>query len=579
MPSSPASGPLDRFFESYFRLRPVNATFTGMHDHDHALPDWSPDGLEDAVSEMEGLRATLRGVAATHPGVVDDIERADLELAERFLTIQLEEHHSSHFQRGNPALYSGEAIFGVLAVMIAAKLPAFRRAGLMEQRLRAIPDLFAQGRRSLDRPRIPVLWIERALVECGAAQELFRHGLGSWCAALDLPGDAADRLGDAATPALSAFHDWAVWLRTLEPDDPYRSGCGADLFDLLLERGHWCSRPRTELLAQARTELVEADERLDRMARSIAHGGWPDIAQRLAVHHPSPDGYFQAFSDTWNACRDRATERDLVTWPDCPLRFLPLPTWARRAAPRLYFLNYRSPPPIGPPVVVDYFVPPVDGDVPPPDVERSLRAANYAVIKLNHVVHHGAIGHHLQNAHASRAASRIGRIAAVDCASRIGMFSGGTLAEGWACYAVDLMEQVGFLTDLEAVAQQHGRVRQLARAIVDIELHQATMSDADARRFYRDRAGMSAEAAAKEVTRNTMFPGSAVMYWLGTQAVHRLRGEREAAEGRAFSLRVFHDRFLGYGALPVFLIAQLMSRDRTTPASQMGRPAPATHDR
>ena len=25
---------LDRFFDSYYRLRPVNATFTGVHDFD-----------------------------------------------------------------------------------------------------------------------------------------------------------------------------------------------------------------------------------------------------------------------------------------------------------------------------------------------------------------------------------------------------------------------------------------------------------------------------------------------------------------------------------------------------------------
>ena len=35
---------LGAFLDSYYRLRPVNATFTGIHDHDHRLPDWSPDG-------------------------------------------------------------------------------------------------------------------------------------------------------------------------------------------------------------------------------------------------------------------------------------------------------------------------------------------------------------------------------------------------------------------------------------------------------------------------------------------------------------------------------------------------------
>ena len=50
---------LDAFFESYYRLRPVNATFTGVHDYDHRLPDWSPDGLASALDEMRALRTSL----------------------------------------------------------------------------------------------------------------------------------------------------------------------------------------------------------------------------------------------------------------------------------------------------------------------------------------------------------------------------------------------------------------------------------------------------------------------------------------------------------------------------------------
>ena len=48
---------LDAFFESYYRLRPVNATFTGVHEHDHRLPDWSPEGL--AAARRRDARAAL----------------------------------------------------------------------------------------------------------------------------------------------------------------------------------------------------------------------------------------------------------------------------------------------------------------------------------------------------------------------------------------------------------------------------------------------------------------------------------------------------------------------------------------
>src|SRR3954470_18494256 len=134
------------------------------------------------------------------------------------------------------------------------------------------------------------------------------------------------------------------------------------------------------------------------------------------------------------------------------------------------------------------------------------------------------------------------------------MFLGGTMAEGWACYATDLMDQIGFLTADESLAQQHTRARLAARAVVDLGLHDGSLSFADAVAVYRDRIGMSADAARGEVCKNSMWPGTALMYWLGTETLHRLRATRERVEGSAFSLRRFHDRVLSFGSIPVPLL-------------------------
>ena len=53
----------------------------------------------------------------------------------------------------------------------------------------------------------------------------------------------------------------------------------------------------------------------------------------------------------------------------------------------------------------------------------------------------------------------VGQVAAVDSASRIAMLCGGTLAEGWACYATDLAEEFGFLTPAESFGQHAARLR------------------------------------------------------------------------------------------------------------------------
>ena len=259
----------------------------------------------------------------------------------------------------------------------------------------------------------------------------------------------------------------------------------------------------------------------------------------------------------WDACRDLSEHNKLVTWPDAPIRYVPIPPHTRDAAPYLDYLFYRSPSPFDRLPVHDYVVTPVEQDMAVDEQVRRLRATNTSVIKLNHVVHHGAIGHHVQNHHAYDGASQIGRVAAVDCASRIGMFLGGSMAEGWARYATDLMDEVGFLTPEESLSQQHTRCRLLARAVVDLGLHTGALGIDDAITIYRDRIGLSQDAAAAEACKNSMFPGTALMYWLGTDGLHRLRRERERSEGSAFSLKRFHDRSLSFGSIPVPLLAEL----------------------
>jgi uncharacterized protein (DUF885 family) len=61
--------------------------------------------------------------------------------------------------------------------------------------------------------------------------------------------------------------------------------------------------------------------------------------------------------------------------------------------------------------------------------------------------------------------------------------------------------------------------------------------------------------------KNSMFPGAAVMYWLGTRDLHALRRACQARERQAFTLKSFHDRVLSYGAIPVPLIARLMTTE------------------
>ena len=541
---------LGPFFESYYRLRPVNATFTGIHQHDDRLPDWSPDALAAAADEMRSLRASLAAVA-TNATSLRDLALRDRALAISFLDVQIAESESPHFQRGNPSLALGEAVFGIVSLITRPFAPAAQRAGSLEARLGALPGFLAGARRSIVHG-VPDQWRAKCLHECDGAARLLRDGVARWLAIESLDGESVLRACEKASQAVA---DYRQWLTNDVPAAPAaRISVGPELFDLLMDRGHHCARSSASLAGDVSDKLDETLAELDRRARLAAPGGYAEIQARLADAHPGVADYLATYQQIWDDCRTASSRADLVTWPASPIRYVPIPPQTRDAAPFLYYLFYRSPAPFDRLPVHDYVVTPVDEDMAPEEQQRRLRAANTSVIKLNHVVHHGAIGHHVQNYYAYRGASEIGRVAAVDCASRIGMFLGGTMAEGWACYATDLMDEIGFLTPDESLAQLQTRARLLARAVVDLGLHTGALTFDEAVGVYRDRVGMSAEAARGEVCKNSMFPATAIMYWLGTDGLHRLRRARERADATSFSLRRFHDRLLSFGSIPVALL-------------------------
>ena len=171
------------FFASYYRLRPVNATFTGVHDYDDRLPDWSPDGLAAAVDEMRTLRASLVATRGQPPGSqldqLRDVRARDRELAVAFLDIQIAELEGSHFQRRNPSLAVGEAAFAVISLMTRPFAGVTARATAAAARLAAMLLMRATDA-MLSVPRLPLLMIVSAFLQPSVALLVILIGGTGW---------------------------------------------------------------------------------------------------------------------------------------------------------------------------------------------------------------------------------------------------------------------------------------------------------------------------------------------------------------------------------------------------------------
>lgn len=547
---------LDRFFETYYRRNPVNATFIGVHGYDDRLPDCSEAGLVDALADQQRLLAELAELPDEH---LTTAERIDRELASGALEIASWELRSSHFPRGDPGYATGEAAFGLLSLFLRDFAPMQERVTSAIARLDQLPLLLAQSRALI--PNAPLAWTEHAIRDCDGLLMFLTDGVDRLIAThpeLGTDGEQFQRAAERALGAVEGHRDYlADRLSARTREDV---ACGEEALDLLLRRGHFLPGDAATLERDAEDRLAEAEARLGELADSLHEPDWRRALVKLVAIHPSAEHYYARYQEIWDAHQAAAIEHHVLSWPDYPIRYVPRPDWVRSAAPYLYFLFYRAPAAFDPVPVVDYLVEPLEPEMPPAVQERLLQSTNDSVITLNHVIHHGGIGHHVQNWHAYRSASRIGQIAAVDCASRIALFCGGTMAEGWACYATGLMEEIGFLTPLEQLSEQYSRVRMAARAIVDLRLHTGRLSLSEAASFYQEHTAMSPQAAGAEAVKNSRFPGTGLMYLAGTDQIRDLRRELEVREGAAFDLAAFHDRFLSYGSIPVALAAREMLR-------------------
>jgi hypothetical protein len=549
---------LDDFFDHFYRRRPVTATFTGIHDHDHALPDFSPEAVQAARDEMSAMRRALAedGYGVLHS---DEVRRRDWAaidgaLADSVLEVRLCEDES-HRVRGNPSIAIGEALFSLIA-LAGSNDPSgvTARVEAAVSRLKAFPAFLHGARRTLGDGDMLAAWRDRAMRESEGGLLLLAD-LAGWPVAGGAPVALCREFQQAAEHA-SAAVEWFRSYLSARPEAPAtRYAAGHGLLATLVRRGHWCDVPIDRLQHEARAAL---ERETFHLRDALGGEAWTEVAARLSATHPDTDDILHAVRLSWNECRELASGE--VTWPDEPLPYRPTPEWARRAAPYLYYLPYRSPAPFEKTVGrYDVLLP----DATDPSAQDAFaRNWNRSAIKLNHVAHHGGLGHHVQNWHAARSPSRIGQVAAVDTASRIAMFCGGTMAEGWACYATEIMESLGFLTPDERIAEQHTRVRLMVRAVVDLELHTGRMSFSEAVQFHVDAAHLSPTAAHGEVTKCSMFPGTAMMYWLGLRDLWRLRSAEEASRGSAFSAKSFHDELLGFGSIPVPLAAKLMAAAR-----------------
>jgi len=133
--------------------------------------------------------------------------------------------------------------------------------------------------------------------------------------------------------------------------------------------------------------------------------------------------------------------------------------------------------------------------------------------------------------------------------------------EGWALYCERLGTEMGtYHTPYDSFGMLSYQAWRAARLVVDTGLHSQGWTRAQAQKYLSDNTALSDHEVETEVDRYISWPGQALSYYLGEMAIWKARHKAEAALGKDFNIRAFHDAVLELGCVPLPVLEARIDR-------------------
>jgi uncharacterized protein (DUF885 family) len=527
---------IDRWFRDQLALRPETATFLGIHERDGEL---SPGGREAIDDEIDFHRRSVDELSAIDPAELT-AERAldrDLAIHQARLGIFWLGEYRAWAGSSQAAGHIGESLFPLFTRDFA---PLPERLESITARLEAAPRYLVESRERVDAP--VRLWTEIDL-ESTLRLPGFLQTIVAAAGSEIGEGALLDRLTAAVEATNGALDEHAAWLR--DEVLPRAEGdwkAGPERFEEMVRLreleadGDAILAVGEELLA---TEKAAREAICSEIDPTVSPAEVADIVKN--DHAATFAGALAEYRETMDRARAFVVERDLASLPaEDHLNIIETPSFVRHLIP---FAAYYEPARFDPSPVGTYIV-------TPPSAPEMMREHNRSSIS-NTSVHEAYPGHHLQLS------------AAITNPSLVRLFSGAPeFAEGWAFYCERMMKEAGFDDTPTGWYIVHtDAIWRATRIILDVQLHRGLIGFEEAVDRLVAETGFERPAALAEVKRYTSSPTYQLSYLFGRHMIERLKADVERREGRAFSLKRFHDTLLYGGTMPVSYARRLFDVD------------------
>jgi uncharacterized protein (DUF885 family) len=544
----PVSEPLPHLVDDLLgylhEIHPTYATLDGVHAHDDLLEDLSRPAVD---AEAHALAGYLRRLDEIQPDALTPLERLEHRMLASHLRGRMLELEEVRTWEKNPQFYADLIASSLAGQALFDHAPASERARRVLSKLRQTPRLVQAARDNIKDP--PGIFVKVGIETMRGALSFIENELPRAFASVDdlhLLGD----LADAQAEASEAVGAYAAFLETeVAPRARSSFRLGRERFEQKLRLEEGLAMPADRLLAIAQRELRETQEVFKRVAGRMNGGDPLDVWARTKAGHPKPGELVNVGREQLDELRTYLERQALITVPEGePITVAPTPDFYRWS-----FASMWTPGPFETkPTRAYYYLTDVDPAWPEERQLEYLRDYNYPTL-WSISIHEVYPGHFLHYQHLRRVESKTRKSI---------LFAPASFVEGWAHYCEQMMVEAGF--GRRDYGVQLGQLAEalirLVRVIVSIRLHAEDLSVEQGVRLFREEAYMEESSARREAERGTFDP-TYLVYTVGKQMLLKLREDVKRQQGKAFSLRAFHDTLLGNGTAPFWLHRALMLGD------------------
>jgi uncharacterized protein (DUF885 family) len=558
----------DDFVYTTLSFSPVGASGQGLHsyqgqDFDTALDDVSPQAINKQRDYYIGLHKRLEGLDKASLNAED---RADYDIIDSQIGLAIFDSDIAQSWRHSPQTYVellGSALFNPFVLDYASKQDRYRH---IIARLQKIPRFIAIAQRNLF--QAPAIWTQVAKEENDGNIDLIDKTLRA-----AVPPDQKSAYDSAAAAALDSLKGFN---RFLQSELPARSNgapdwrLGAKNYATKFKLNLATDRTPDQVLSDAETRLkavrasmldlsiplhatlfkahgdhsdLKGDDRLNKIVR--------EVLDKIAEKHSTPASYIDDGRKDLNEARDFARAKNLLTLPSNDnLQVIPTPEFERG----IYAVGGFNPAPVLEPKLGAFFwITPVPPDWPKARTESKLREYNFYNLKLL-VIHEAMPGHYVQGEFANAIEPKSRRVLRA-------IYGNGPYVEGWAQYITQMMLDEGFLDNSPelrlTLLKQELRVD--ANAIIDIRIQTGRMTDEQAIDLMETDTFQEREEAIAKLQRVKLSSTQLPTYFVGWRDWLRVRELEKQTKGGSFNPHDFHDRALREGAVPLPVLARLLT--------------------